>query len=240
MLLFDLPRGLHPLLWRHRLPPLSEPIVHELSNVAASQRDLLDARVDHEAVGDGYDVCEAITGIHDDAGEIRARSAPVPLFDLDLIHPLCVQGEHCLNRNVEAPHIKCFEHDLGRELPILRCVEGRLGKQEVVLLRRATEVPEDRVLHETLDVVPVLDAAPDHRVRKQVPMLFPLVSFLTNVEVRVGHAKALALAHVHGVRKPGRVGDGRRGDEQWLNIARIAHLRVAGTDVHDDCWPPRH
>mmetsp|Transcript_8825 Transcript_8825/g.17810 ORF Transcript_8825/g.17810 Transcript_8825/m.17810 type:complete len:278 (-) Transcript_8825:231-1064(-) len=123
----------------------------EVGDVAPREGDVLDARADHVTVRDGNNVCHAVTSVDHRAGE-RA------LDDL-LRGPRRSQSEDRLHGDVQPLDVERLEHDLGRELSILRSVHRRLGQQEVVILRVASKILEDAAVPVSLHVVPVLDDA---------------------------------------------------------------------------------
>lgn len=65
--------------------------------------------------------------------------------------------KHSLNSDVKARNVECLEHNFGRVLSVLWCIERWLCQQEVMVSRFSTKVLEDALLQETLHQVPVLD-----------------------------------------------------------------------------------
>mmetsp|Transcript_30895 Transcript_30895/g.88888 ORF Transcript_30895/g.88888 Transcript_30895/m.88888 type:complete len:298 (-) Transcript_30895:557-1450(-) len=96
MLLLDRPRRLHSLLRRHRFSAVGQHIGDKLRDVPTTQRDLLDARADDEAVGHGNSVRQAIARVHHQAGQIRAS---IRIFVVR-IDPLSVESQHRLDSYV--------------------------------------------------------------------------------------------------------------------------------------------
>ena len=135
---------------------LAQQQLNVVGDVTAGDRDVLDARADHVAIGHRNNVRHAVAGVHNGARE-RA------LLDL-LGGPRGGEGEHSLHCDVEPVHIEGLEHDLRRELAILGRVHRRLRQQKVVLLRVAPKVLVDASLPVALHVVPILDDAVPDRI----------------------------------------------------------------------------
>jgi hypothetical protein len=77
-----------------------------------------------------HDVGDAIAGIDDDAG----------------LEALGVQGEDGLNGDVDAAELVLLEHDLAHGLAVLGRVHGRLGEEDLAVLRSDLELRVERVI----------------------------------------------------------------------------------------------
>mmetsp|Transcript_17779 Transcript_17779/g.50672 ORF Transcript_17779/g.50672 Transcript_17779/m.50672 type:complete len:214 (+) Transcript_17779:827-1468(+) len=182
---------------------------------------------------------QAITGVNDQACQVWS-SGDVAQLHLNLVDPLGIQGQHRLNSDVQALDVEGLEHDLSCQLSVLRGVEGRLRQEEVMLLWKAAQVAEDGLLHEPLEVVPILDAPTPHGVRQRVRLrALSAVGFLTDVQVGMRRPQKVRLAQVDGMRAAGRVRHTRGHDDVWLDVPSVAHLRAPGADVDDDGRPSR-
>mmetsp|Transcript_6067 Transcript_6067/g.13267 ORF Transcript_6067/g.13267 Transcript_6067/m.13267 type:complete len:357 (-) Transcript_6067:244-1314(-) len=154
VLLLDAARNVHGVVGRDGALALAHEQLDEVGDVAAGDRDVLDARADHVAIRHGDDVRDAVASV-----DHRARQRPLSHL---LGRPRGAEREDGLHGDVQPLHVERLEHDLGGELAVLRRVHGRLRKEEVVLLRVAAHVAEDAALPVALHRVPVLDdAVPD-------------------------------------------------------------------------------
>mmetsp|Transcript_83343 Transcript_83343/g.193660 ORF Transcript_83343/g.193660 Transcript_83343/m.193660 type:complete len:234 (-) Transcript_83343:90-791(-) len=229
MLLLYQSRRLHPLLRGHRFFTVLQQVVHKLRHISAAQLDLLDARADDIAVGHRHEVRQAITSIYDESREIGLRSRLVPA-----LCPLRVERQHRLDGYVQPFDIEGLKHQLSCQFSILRSVEGWFCQQKQVILGHATQVPEDRLLKEAFNVVPMLNAAFGDRAY-QVVRLLALVCLISNVVVSFCEARCLRLAHIHPTRLARRVRNNSRQNILRLGVASVAQLCEARAYV-DDYW----
>ena len=83
-----------------------------------------------------------------------------------------VQRQDSLDADVHRMHVERLEHDLRHLLTVRLRVHGRLRQHDRVLLRRSTELIEERVVPDLLHIVPVVDDTVLNRVlHRQMPRL---------------------------------------------------------------------
>lgn len=152
--LLDSPGDLKRILTRHGLLSITELTKHELSDVPTSERNVLDTATNDEAVSNGEDVRNTISGVDDHTREIMlAQIVARTLWSGDLR----VKREDGLHTNKESFYAEGLEHDFGDLLPILWRVEWRLGEDEPVLLRFASQIGVNGFVPELLDALPVFN-----------------------------------------------------------------------------------
>lgn len=77
---------------------------------------------------------------------------------------LGIQGQHRLDRHVDAAEAVALEHDLAHLLAVLERVHGRLRQQDLAALGVRLHLLVEGVVPEVLHVVPLLHDAVLHRV----------------------------------------------------------------------------
>ena len=112
---------------RH-LSSFSHQVQHELTDIPACDRNMLDRTSDDVPLSARDNVGDTIARINNSSSERTIRNL--------VGGPGGSKGEHCLDGDIETLDIERFEKYLRGLLSILRCVEGRLGLKTVVEVSR--------------------------------------------------------------------------------------------------------
>jgi len=167
-------------------------VLHHLqgvvSDVAASQWDVLHARRDNVAVADREDVSNTVASVDHSASHIRhvphVSVLGLAFLIISLVCDLRVQGQSRLDADKKSLDVECLKHDLRHLLSILWSVHGWLCQDESVFLRVTPQVGVDGLVPELLDTVPVCDLAALEQ-EADIVSLFLALRLLANVEVEL-------------------------------------------------------
>ena len=108
---------------RH-LSSFSHQVQHELTDIPASDRNMLDRTSDDVPLSARDNVGDTIARINNSSGKRTIRNL--------VGGPGGSEGEHCLDGDVETFDVERFEKDLGSLFSVLGCIERRLGLRKVV------------------------------------------------------------------------------------------------------------
>ncbi|KGL84464.1 hypothetical protein N309_05501, partial [Tinamus guttatus] len=128
------------------------------------------------ALVDGHRVGDAVPGVHDDAGGAAGG----------------VKGQHGLDGDIHGRCVEGLKHDLCHLLTVGLGVEGCLGEQHGVLLRRHTQLIVEGVVPDLLHVIPVGDDAVLDGVLEREDAALAL-RLVTHIAVLLAHAHHDAL-----------------------------------------------
>lgn len=187
---------------------LSEKLHEVLGQVTAGQVDTLDGVVHGVTRVDGDNVSHTITGVKDNTGDTTSG----------------VEGKDGLDGDVERGGVEGLEDDLGHLLTVALGVHGSLSHEDLVLLRKTTELVVEGVVPDLLHIVPVgNDTVLDGVTQVEDTTL--ALSIITNVGVLLVHTN-----HHTGVAGTAnnRGEDGGRG--LLTTETGLAHTRAV---IHD-------
>ena len=120
---------------------LSQVLDQVLRKITTSKVETKDGVGKSETFVDGDSVGDTITGVQDDTSGTTGS----------------VEGQDCLDSDVESGCIEGLEHDLGHLFTVGLGVEGSLSEQDGVLFGSNTEFVIESVMPNLLHVVPVGD-----------------------------------------------------------------------------------
>ena len=120
---------------------LSQVLDQVLRKITTSKVETKDGVGKSETFVDGDSVGDTITGVQDDTSGTTGS----------------VEGQDCLNSDIESGSIEGLKHDLGHLFTVGLGVEGSLSEQDGVLFGSNTEFIIESVMPNLLHVVPVGD-----------------------------------------------------------------------------------
>jgi hypothetical protein len=122
-----------------RVSALGENLDQVIGQVTASEVESLDRMREREAFIDGHSVGDTIAGVQNDtSGTTRG-----------------VEGEDCLDGDVERGGIERLEHDLSHLLPVGLGIERSFGEKNWMFLRSDAKLVVEGVMPDLLHVIPV-------------------------------------------------------------------------------------